>query len=255
MRRPRKRSHPQQEAYGGLPRQVGQWWLPPEPAGPGPAVVLVHGGFWRARYDLTLQDPVAADLAGRGLLVWNVDYRASDAPWPATLDDAAAAYDALGHGRYASLVDPARIAVVGHSAGGHLALWLASRRPGHARPAGVPAPRLVVAQAPVAALVEGAVTGLGRGAVDAFVGGSPHALPERYDVADPALPLPTGVRTVLVHGEDDDVVPISQSETYVQRARAAGDDSTLVRVPGGHFPHLEPGSAAVQALVAALEGL
>src|SRR3546814_815745 len=118
------------EEYGSHPRQRGEWWFPVEP-GARPTVVLVHGGYWRDAYDLTLEDRVAHDLAARGYLVWHVDYRPSSAGWPATLEDVAAAYD---HLVTCDRVDPARISVVGHSAGGHLALWLASRHnlPDHA---------------------------------------------------------------------------------------------------------------------------
>ncbi len=246
------------EPYGDLPLQQGEWWLPPA-AGPLPTVVLVHGGYWRAGFDRSLEDAVAADLSARGFLVWNLDYRSSSDPWPATLSDVAAAYDLLATGRHADRVDPGRVAVVGHSAGGHLALWLASRdrlppgAPGSGRTG--PAPRLVVAQAPVAALADGAGQGLGGGAVTALLGGSPERVPDRYAAADPVALLPTGVPSVLVHAPGDDLVPIDQSERYVAAATAAGDDSRLVRVEGGHFEHLDPASMAVAALRSELEGL
>jgi len=245
----------EKQPYGTLPRQVGEWWLPATYSPTYPTVVLVHGGYWRKQYDLTLEDAVAADLAGRGYLVWNIDYRPSSDPWPDTLDDAAAAYDFVLKGRYAGRVDRGRIAVVGHSAGGQLALWLASSRPGRARATGVPAPRLAVGQAPVAALVDGSRAGLGGGAVDALLGGSPRQVPERYAEADPVALLPTGVRTRCIHGTSDDIVPIAQSETYVAAASSAGDDSRLERVPGGHFVHLDPGSVALQRLRDALATL
>jgi pimeloyl-ACP methyl ester carboxylesterase len=110
----------------------------------------------------------------------------------------------------------------------------------------------VVAQAPVAALAEGAFAGLGGGAVEALVDGTPGQVPDRYAVADPIALLPTGVPVVCLHAEGDDVVPIAQSEDYVAAAEAAGDDATLVVVPGGHFEHLDPQSAAIEALRAAL---
>jgi acetyl esterase/lipase len=242
------------EAYGAHPRQVGDWWLP---AGaddrPGPTVVLVHGGFWRPDYDLTLEDAVARDLAERGWRVWNVDYRPSSEPWPATLADVAAAYDHVG---VAGRAEFARTAVVGHSAGGHLALWLASRGrlPAGAPGAGpaLPPPALVVAQAPVAALEQAARLRLGDGAAQALLGGEPAQVPDRLAVADPVALLPTGVPTLCLHAEDDDRVPLASSAAYVEAARG---DARLVPVPGGHFAHLDPASAAVQALRTALEEL
>lgn len=241
------------ETYGPEPRQFGQWWVPSQ-QGQRPLVVLVHGGYWRAEYDLHLEDAVARDLAGRGFLVWNVDYAPSSQPWPATLHDAAAAYDAAFTGRYADRIDRRRVAVVGHSAGGHLALWLASRK---TLPAGAPGsgphvvPTLAVPQAPVAALANAYALRLGGGAVAALLGGSPIEQPGRYAVADPVALTPSGVRTVLVHGTDDAVVPLSQSVDYL----ATATDCTLVKVPGGHFEHLDPGSKACAALRTALDTL
>jgi acetyl esterase/lipase len=213
--------------------------------------VLVHGGYWRDRFNLTLQDAVAAHLAARAYLVWDVDYRPSSDPWPATLTDAALAYNHLATGRYADRVDPDRLAVVGHSAGGHLALWLASysrppsRQSGRQAPSTVPAPALVVAQAPVAGLVEAARLGLGDGAVQALLDGTPEEVPERYAAADPTALVPTGVPSVLIHSREDDRVPFSQSTDYVAAATAAGDDNRLVVSTGDHFAHLDPASQAV----------
>lgn len=251
------------EAYaprvGRFARQ-GEWWVPLGTADRLPTVVLIHGGFWRPGYDRHLQDGVAAVLAGAGHLVWNLDYRASDHPWPATLADLAAGYDHLLYGSYAPLVDRSRVAVVGHCAGGHLALWLAGR---HRLPEGTsavltpapgsPRPALAVSQAGVADLAGAVTAGLGDGAARRLVGADPAQHPERYAVADPMALLPTGIRTVLIHGISDDTVPIGQSESYVAAARAVGDDSSsLVRFDGGHSEHLDPDSVAVTRLREAL---
>jgi acetyl esterase/lipase len=244
------------EAYGAGRLQRGEWWLPPGAAartGRLPTVVLVHGGYWQPGYDRSLEDAVAADLAGRGYLVWNLDYAAGDVPWPATLLDVAAGHDHLTRGRYADRVDPARTAVVGHSAGGHLALWLASRSrlpagaPGAAPVA--PPPALAVGQAPVAALVRAAAEGLGDGAAVDLLDGTPEDAPERYALADPVALAPAGVPTLLLHSLEDALVPITQSQAYVA---AAGPTARLVQVRGDHFAHLDPRSPALQELRGAL---
>lgn len=243
------------EAYGSGPLQSGEWWVAPASfTGRLPTVVLVHGGFWGPSYDRSLEDAVAADLSGRGFLCWNLDYAAADKPWSATLSDVALGYDHLTRGRFADRVDPGRIAVVGHSAGGHLVLWLASRQraKGFVPAADVPRPALVVAQAPVAALAQGFQADLGGGAVGRFVGGSPKEFPDRYAAADPVALLPTGVPAVLVHGTTDGIVPIAQSEAYVA---AAGSSSRLAPFEGGHFEHLDPGSRAGELLREALSAL
>lgn len=236
------------EAYGDGPSQRGELWVPVGDP-PFPTVMLVHGGYWGPEYDRSLEDTVAADLAGRGFLVWNVDYAAADTAWPQTLLDVAAAQDHLTD-------DPrvAKVAVVGHSAGGQLALWLGSRG---RLPAGAPgaglrrAPVLVIGQAPVAALRDGFAQNLGGGAVGRLLDGSPAQVPERYDVTDPVSLAPSGVPTLLLHSRTDALVPYAQSETYA----AADPDVRLVPVPGDHFAHLDPGSEAWAQVLAALSAL
>lgn len=235
------------ESYGEDPLQGGEWFVPP---GDGllPTVVLVHGGFWQPGYDRHLEDRVAADLVGRGYLCWNIDYRSAAAAWPATLSDVAAAYDHLFDGAFSQLVDRGKVAVVGHSAGGHLVGWLASR---HQLPEGAVGynpdtrpPALCVPQAGVLALTVAANEGVGAGAPQALIGGSPEEFPNRYRVADPIRLLPSGVRSVVISDRADFVVPPMQSKAYVEAATKAGDDSTLVLTSGDHFSHIDPTSEA-----------
>jgi acetyl esterase/lipase len=241
-----------QIAYGEHPDQVGNLHLPAG-EGPWPVVMLIHGGFWRWGWDRTLMTPLARDLQARGLAAWNVDYRRvgqEGGGWPGTLEDVAAAADAI-----AGLdgVDPLRLVTVGHSAGGHLALWLAGR---HRLAAGQPGerPRVrplgAVSQAGVTDLARGAAENLGGGACQALLGGTPEELPERYAAASPAALLPLGVPVLLVHGADDDIVPPSQSHAFAHAARAAGDDVEVVDLPGAdHFDVVETGDAAWAAVV------
>jgi acetyl esterase/lipase len=245
----------QVEAYGSHPLQVGEWFIPLG-GDIATAVVLIHGGFWSKEYDRHLEEHVACDLATRGYLVWNIDYRPAEEGWPATLTDVAAAYDHLSVGAYAGRVDPRRRAVVGHSAGGQLAAWTGSR---HRLPAGVPGynpsvriPTLVIPQAGVVALALAAEKRVGGLVTQAFVGGSEQKYPERYRIADPVALLPTGVRSVLLHPQRDRTVPISLSKAYVEQAVEAGDDSRLEICRGDHFSHLDPKTASHRMLLETL---
>lgn len=156
----------------------------------------------------------------------------------ATLEDVAAALDALPDLPEAAAFDLTDVTVVGHSAGGHLAAWAAGRSQ---LPAGVPGagPRVpvtaAVAQAGVLDLDAAVAADLGDGATVAFLGGTPAEVPDRYAAADPVRLLPTGVPVLLVHGEDDETVPLEQSRRYATAASAAGDPVEVVVVPGDHM--------------------
>jgi len=244
---------PRRIGYGPHRSQFGELTMP---AGDGPVrgvAVVVHGGFWRQSYGLELGRPLAVDLANAGLAAWNVEYRrvGDGGGWPATFDDVAAALDVLaGAGQDAAggRLDLARVVAVGHSAGGHLASWLAARTglPEGAVGAGPPVRlRGVVSQAGVLDLVDAAQRGVGRGAVDDLLGGPPAAVPDRYALASPAARVPLGVPVVCVHGTDDANVPIRQSERFVDAARAAGDPAELVTLPGvEHFAVIDPSADA-----------
>jgi acetyl esterase/lipase len=245
-------------AYGDHPDQVADLTVPagPPPQSGWPTVVLVHGGFWRERYRRELMTPLADDLAARGFAAWNVEYRrvGGAGGWPWTLTDVAVAVDHLAVVAPESELDLDRVVVVGHSAGGHLALWLAGRSllPADAPGAGpVVHARAVVGQAPVADLTAG--VDLGDGAPRELLGGGPAEVAARYAVADPARLVGHGVPVLLVHGEGDDTVPVDQSRRYRDAAAVAGDETALVALPGGHMDCIDPGGPLWEAVVAFVE--
>lgn len=247
--------------YGEDPDQVVDVYLAAA-TGAAPTVVLLHGGFWRLAYGRELMTGLARQLAAAGVTAVNAEYRRVGQPgggWPGTFTDVAAAVDAAAE---LTGVSPSQLAVVGHSAGGHLALWVAARHrlPGEA-PGAMGGGRVAAGGAAAGGGVAAAVSlagvtdletavaeDLGGGAARALLGASPQAEPERYALASPRRLLPTGVATLLVHGGADDRVPLSQSRAYLAAARAAGDHCELLELAGAdHFTLIDPGSAAWQA--------
>lgn len=242
----------QTHAYGDDPSQFGELYLPQGDA--KGVVVVIHGGFWKSAYDLSLGRPLAASLAADGWVAWNLEYRrvgpvgsGGGGGAPATLDDVAAGIDKL-----AELdVDTSTVIALGHSAGGHLAAFAASRGRFDRWAARVPLTG-VVSQAGVLDLRAAYDDGLGGGAVEAFLGHPPG--PDDAP-ADPTQQVPLDVPVVCIHGTGDDIVPLSQSEQYVARATAAGARAELVAVDGDHFTLIDAGSAAWTRTLAILNDL
>lgn len=196
-------------SYGEDPNQYGELSLP-APDNGRPLVVLIHGGFWREQWKLDLMRPLAADLNERGYPTWNIEYRRvgeSGGGYPNTLLDVAAAIDHMHH-RHSP-----HLALIGHSAGGHLALWAAARvaldsnAPG-SYPRVLPA--LTIGLAAVADPTAANRAGVGVDATGNFFGGDVADHPDRYRHATPNLARAAG-RVVLVHGEADESVPLDQS--------------------------------------------
>lgn len=197
-----------------------------------PLVVFVHGGFWRPAYDRTHTGPLAAALAEAGWSVASIEYRRTPGTPDETTDDVLRAVDTLG-----PLIGGHRgdVVVAGHSAGGHLALWLAAAGRGPITG--------VVALGPVADLGLAESLGLGDGAVEAFLGGPAATRPD----LDPArCPVPA-IATTIVHGELDSIVPLSIPQRYAE----VHPSTRLVVVDGAaHFEVIDPRSAAWPVVVA-----
>ncbi|MBF6047779.1 alpha/beta fold hydrolase [Streptomyces sp. NRRL B-1677] len=224
--------------YGPHPSQVVDLHLPAGPAA-GVRVTLLHGGFWREAYDRRHLAPLAAALAAQGVEVALAEYRrvgpGGGGGWPRTYEDVVRAA-AINRRDQQDHQD--RHVLVGHSAGGHLALCAASEDA---------VADAVVAIAPVADLARARELGLSRGAVEEFLGG------ERPADADPVLRPPARVPVTVLHGTDDPDVPLELSRSYVTSATAAGADVTLHTLPGtGHYAAVTPGTAAYGALLTAL---
>jgi acetyl esterase/lipase len=253
--------------YGDHPSQYAELTVPAGSAAV-PVVVVVHGGFWRDAYDASLARPLAADLVPRGWAALVVEYRRvgrsrtdGGGGWPATGLDVAAAVDGLagpGQDLAAGRLDLDRVVALGHSAGGHLAGWLAARA---GLPAGAPGAnplvrlRGFVSQAGVLDLVSAAREGVGGQAVPDLMGGGPDERAADYALASPAARLPLGVPSVCVHGTQDTDVPYRQSAAFVAAASAAGDVSELRAFDGDHSAPITVGSPAWALCTDALAGL
>ncbi|AXH97130.1 alpha/beta hydrolase family protein [Ornithinimicrobium avium] len=239
-------------AYGGRPAQLVDLYTAARRT-PRAWVVLVHGGFWRAEWDRAHLRPLAGALRARGYGVALVEYARSGMPgggWPGTFDDVAAAL--LTVRRHVGGAVP--VVLVGHSAGGHLSVWLLHQD------AACPGTDL----APVAGAVSlagcldlslVAELGLDDGAAVDLMGGPSTEVPERYAAADPALLGRTPYPVVVVHGTADEQVPEQVADSWWAAAGTPGRDR-LVRVEGvGHFPLIDPEDPAHGVLVAGIEGL
>jgi acetyl esterase/lipase len=218
--------------YGTDSQQFAEFRYPVAAGTPPPVAVLLHGGFWRAPYTLTLMGALAADLAAHGWASWNVEYRrgGSGGGVPETLDDTAAAIAALI--ALEAPIDRSSLTVIGHSAGGQLALWAA----------GLPSVRHIISLAGVCDLYAAEREGIGSGAAVEFLGGTSKQRPQQYAAADPLSRLPVDARLLLVHGDADDRVPVQQSRSY---QCAAGENCELLELAGvGHFELIDPRTEA-----------
>jgi acetyl esterase/lipase len=220
-------------SYGEDPSQYGELTLPDgEPRG---VALVVHGGFWKPEFGIEYAQPLVPSLVAAGWAAWAIEYRRGTG-----------STDTLADVRAAIAACPTRadtVVGIGHSAGGHLVTWAAGQDLGLTH---------VISQAGVLDLVAASDAGLGGGAVETFLGHSPG--PADAEV-DPIRQVPLAVPVWCVHGRDDTIVPISQSQAYVAAARDAGATAELVGVAGDHFAVIDPDSEAWARTLEILDGL
>jgi acetyl esterase/lipase len=234
--------------YGADPAQFGDLYIPAQ-GEQHPVIVLIHGGCWRAQYGLAQLGNFCATFAALGVAVWSLEYRrlGNDGGWPHTFFDIAAGADYLRTLAAQHSLDLSRVVAVGHSAGGHLALWLAAR---HRLPATSPlatsdplAPIGVVALAGIPDLVDAEQRNLCRGAVTELMNGTAEAVPAHYAAASPSAHLPLGIPQHLIIGDLDQAVQVEHNTIYVATARQLGDTVQYTILPNtGHFEIVAPGT-------------
>lgn len=227
-------------AYGSHAQQFGELTLPDSPP-PHPVIVLVHGGGYREMYDLKPLGSVVSALAEEGFAVWNVEYRryGNGGDYPQMFLDVAAAADYLPQIAQAHLLDLSRVISMGHSAGGHLALWLGGRHNIESSSTlfvREPLPiHGVAALAPLAQVTEGAESDLSSDALLAVMGGAPAESPEAYRNGCPAQLLPLNIPQRIIVGAEDAAM-LDNARRYIRATGEAGDDARLIVLPGaGHF--------------------
>jgi acetyl esterase/lipase len=224
--------------YGSDPNQFAELRVP-KTGGPFPVVVNIHGGFWRAKYDLNHAGHLCAALTAKGLATWNLEYRRVGNPgggWPGTFEDVRNGYRFVSQITQRYKLDPTNAVVMGHSAGGQLALCLA----GHESSV-----KSVVSLAGVVDLQQAWELHLSSNAVVDFLGGEPARVPEHYREADPMqLKISQGTQW-LIHGASDDTVPPFFSRNYTEQKKKRGENAHYLEIStAGHTDLIDPRSTA-----------
>jgi acetyl esterase/lipase len=228
-------------AYGTEPSQFGELRLADRPDDRQPVVVVLHGGFWRSRWQLDLMDALCVDLAERGMASWNVEYRRPDQNrWSDTVDDVRAGIEHVAELATRFPLDPRRLALVGHSAGGQLAAQAAADL---VKAGDRLHPALVVQLAGLVDLAETHRRDLGNGAVAAALGGSPDEVPDIYAHGSPLSRTPLGTGQLVVIGRSDSPDLREMSRRYVDASTLGGDAASLFEDDGDHFSVIDPSSS------------
>src|SRR5690625_2006803 len=248
--------------YGNAPSQFGVLRVP---GGDSrfPVVVTIHGGFWQSKYNLEENNPIVEDITQRGFATWNIEYRRvgeQGGGWPGTFSDVIQAINYIQVLQHNYPLDTSNLIILGHSAGGHLALWVASRSIDSKQDD--PFKRLEIPIKKVVSLA--GVTNLKEmwkihqeeellSPVSSFMGGTPDEVTHRYHLASPTNLLPLNVDQVLIHGGLDRHVPVSLSKNYYELALEKGENIRLFILPEvEHFKIINPTSEAWKTVIEVL---
>jgi acetyl esterase/lipase len=254
--------------YGPGPQQFGDLWLPAS-RNPAPIVVFYHGGWWQSQYDLAYAGYLCDSLRQHGIATWSVEYRrvGNGGGWPATFQDAAAGISYLTTVARSHPLDLTRTITMGHSAGGHLAYWVAGAH--HIDPGSPIAPKQPVPHLLGCISLAGAVdlrltidlSGYFTFAHDkqevfALMGATPTDHPDRYKQGNPGDLLPFNIPQLLFQGSDDDQIPPTLPRRWAENAHRLGDTATVHILPNaGHFDVVDPTSQAWPPILDAVKKL
>ncbi|MBM7602443.1 acetyl esterase/lipase [Metabacillus crassostreae] len=246
-------------SYGEHSSQFGVLRIP-DSKEPLPIIVMIHGGFWQSKYNLEENNPIAEDLTSRGYVTWNIEYRRvgeEGGGWTGTFNDVIDSINYLSHLKEVYNLDLTKVYLIGHSAGGHLALWVASRMDQIKDAQSFN--KLIVPVKKVVSLA--GVTDLNKmwkfheekgikSLVASLMGGPPNEFDERYKAASPIELIPIRIDHVLVHGELDQHVPVELSKDYYLKAIEKGSNVKLLILPNvEHFKIIDPTSTAWESII------
>lgn len=248
--------------YGPDSLQFGELRLP-EGEGEFPVIVIIHGGCWLNAYDYTLMNDMAEDLVNRGYATWNLEYRRlgdEGGGWPGTFHDVVSGLAYLSKLSSQYPIQMQRVLVTGHSAGGHLALWLGGyanlEESDELYQGVVPDIAGIVSLAGITDLASYRSPGGCGASVDQLVGGNPAEFPDRLAIASPIERLEGMPPVIMINGDKDNIVPVAHVSPYFDRSKERGNEIDLITFPdAGHFEVITPGSIAWEAICEAFEKL